>query len=78
MAQTLQILLLLHNHKLVTREEQEIGYFMRTAPGNPQIKLAQKKISAYWANNDLAPEGLMYLKTLAIANSKIKASKQGG
>jgi hypothetical protein len=66
------------DHKLVTREDQEVGYFMRTAPGNPQIKLAQKKISAYWANNDLAPEGLMYLKTLAIANSKIKASKQGG
>ena len=64
--------------ELVTRPDQEVGYFTRTAPGNPQIKLPQSKISAYWANNELAPEGLQYLTTLAIANSKVKASKQGG
>ena len=64
--------------ELVTRSDQEVGYFTRTAPGNPQIKLPQSKISAYWANNELAPEGLQYLTALAIANSKVKASKQGG
>jgi hypothetical protein len=64
--------------ELVTRPDQEVGYFTRTAPGNPQIKLPQSKISAYWANNELAPEGLQYLTTLAIANSKVKAAKQGG
>ena len=64
--------------ELVTRPDQKVGYFTRTAPGNPQIKLPQSKISAYWANNELAPEGLQYLTALAIANSKVKASKQGG
>jgi len=64
--------------ELVTRPDQKVDYFTRTAPGNPQKKLAQSKISAYWANNELAPEGLQYLTTLAIANSKVKASKQGG
>ena len=66
------------NNELVTRPNQRVYRLVRVQSGDPRQHLAQKPIKGGTVISDLGPEGMEYLKGLAIANAKLIQLDPGG